>query len=137
MKAIANNPAIFEGQEDRKAITYNAGALQSNLYLISGRMISWAIMHGDIGVPVLSKSMYYFISHKDVDITETPYCVEDIPDCSIVDLIRKARPLYSTQMLNISKILGSFSWSIDRFLMTSYALNLTVVVVDPWGLGSA
>lgn len=91
MKEVTNNPALFEGQEDNKAITYNTSALQSNLYFIVGRMISCAIMHCDIGVPVFSKSMYYFISHENVDMTEMPHCVEDIPDYSVVELIRKVR----------------------------------------------
>ena len=92
MKAVTNHPALLEGQENKRAITYNTSALQSNLYFIAGRMIGCAIMHCDIGVPVFSKSMYYFISHETVDMTEMPHCAEDIPDCSVVELIRKVRP---------------------------------------------
>ena len=92
MKAVTNHPALLEGQENKRAITYNTSALQSNLYFIAGRRIGCAIMHCDIGVPVFSKSMYYFISHETVDMTEMPHCAEDIPDCSVVELIRKVRP---------------------------------------------
>ena len=73
MKAVTNHPALLEGQENKRAITYNTSALQSNLYFIAGRMIGCAIMHCDIGVPVFSKSMYYFISHETVDMTEMPH----------------------------------------------------------------
>ena len=79
MKAVTNHPALLEGQENKRAITYNTSALQSNLYFIAGRMIGCAIMHCDIGVPVFSKSMYYFISHETVDMTEMTHCAEDSP----------------------------------------------------------
>ena len=90
MKAVTNHPALLEGQENKRAITYNTSAFQSKA--IAGRMIGCAIMHCDIGVPVFSKSMYYFISHETVDMTEMTHCAEGIPDCSVVELIRKVRP---------------------------------------------
>ena len=92
MRAVTSHPALFEGQAHKRALKYNASAIPSNLYHIAGRMISCAIMHCEIGAPVLSKSMYYFVSHETVDMTEMPHCVEDIPDYSVVDLIRKVRP---------------------------------------------
>ena len=39
MKAVTNHPALLEGQENKRAITYNTSALQSNLYFFAGRMI--------------------------------------------------------------------------------------------------
>jgi len=73
MKAVTNHPALLEGQENKRAITYNTSPLQSNLYFFAGRMIGCAIMYCDIGVPVFSKSMYYFISHATVHMTEIPH----------------------------------------------------------------
>ena len=73
MKAVTNHPALLEGQENKRAITYNSSALQGNLYFSAGRMIGYTIMHCDIGVSVFSKSMCYFISHETVHVTEMPH----------------------------------------------------------------
>ena len=64
---------FLQGQENKRAITYNTSARQSNLYFSAGHMIGCTIMHCDIGVPVFSKSMCYFISHETVQMTEMPH----------------------------------------------------------------
>lgn len=54
-------------------------------------MIGCVIMYCDIGVFVFFKSMYYFILYEIVYMIEMFYCVEDILDCFVVELICKVR----------------------------------------------
>ena len=63
MKAVTNHPALLEGQENKRAITYNTSALQSNLYFIAGRMIGCAIMHCDIGLRCAYFLQEYVLLH--------------------------------------------------------------------------
>ena len=87
MKAVTNHPALLEGQENKSHyIQHKRPSKQSLFHYWSHHWLC------DIGVPVFSKSMYYFISHETVDMTEMPHCAEDIPDCSVVELIHKVRP---------------------------------------------
>ena len=69
---------LFEGPEDRKLPLYSIDGINSRLLQLAGKMVSYLIIHLDIGIPCLSPSAYNYIAPESV----TPECcrVDDIVD---------------------------------------------------------
>lgn len=78
---------LFEGPEDRKVPLYSIDAINSRLFQLAGKMVSYLIVHLDIGIPCLSPAAYNYIATESV----SPECcsVDDIVDLELKDLISK------------------------------------------------
>lgn len=78
---------LFEGPEDRKVPLYSIDAINSGLFQLAGKMVSYLIVHLDIGISGLSPAAYNYIATESV----SPGCcsVDDIVDLELKDLISK------------------------------------------------
>ena len=76
---------LFEGPEERKLPLYLIDGLYSRLFERSGKMVSYLIIHLDIGIPCLSPAAYNYIATASV----TPECcsVDDVVDLEIKEQI--------------------------------------------------
>ena len=82
---------LFEGQDGNKLPIYNINGIQSNLFFLAGKMISYLIVHLDIGVPVLSPAFYSYIVSQDIG-TASEYCrVADVADYELKEWINQVR----------------------------------------------
>lgn len=76
---------LFEGPEERKLPLYLIDGLYSRLFEPSGKMVSYLIIHLDIGIPCLSPAAYNYIATASV----TPECcsVDDVVDLELKEQI--------------------------------------------------
>ena len=82
---------LFEGKDDRKLPLYSSDNMCLRMFQIAGKMISYLIIHLDIGVPCLSPAVYHYISTLTI---EPDRCsIEDVVDLDLKELILKV--LYS------------------------------------------
>ena len=68
---------LFQGHEERKLPLYLIDGLYSRLFELAGKMVSYLIIHLDIGIPCLSPAAYNYIATASV----TPEC------CSVDDVV--------------------------------------------------
>lgn len=80
-------PTFSKGPEDRKVPLYSIDAINSRLFQLAGKIVSYLIVHLDIGIPCLSPAAYNYIATESV----SPECcsVDDIVDLELKDLISK------------------------------------------------
>ena len=71
-KAIFSQEAtLFERLEDRKLPIYSIDGIQSWLFQLVGKMVSFLIVHFDVGVPCLSAAAYQYIIWIKLGFWET------------------------------------------------------------------
>ena len=80
---------LFEGPEERKLPLYSKDGLYSRLFELAGKMVSYLIIHLDIGIPCLNLAAYNYIATASV----TPEC------CSIDDVVNLELKEHIIQMI--------------------------------------
>lgn len=99
-KAICSKEAaLFEGCADRCVPIYNANAIQSNIFGIAGKMISYIITHHDISIPCLSPAVYTYIATGDIEKAVGCVSLSDVPDLEIREVISQVCTLASESLL--------------------------------------
>ena len=88
-KIFSTEAKLFEGIEDRKLPIYSVEAIQSRLFQVVGRMVSYLIIHLDIGIPFLSPPVYQYIVHGSLEDAASSCSIQDICDFEVQELIRK------------------------------------------------
>ena len=91
MRALFESTSMFEGQEGRKLLVYSADAIYGNLFSIVGEMVSYAICHGEIGIPCLAPPMYEYLASGDLNKSSTLCGIDDIPDLYLVEIITRVQ----------------------------------------------
>ena len=80
---------LFEGKEDRKLPLYSSDNMCSRMFQIAGKMVSYLVIHVDIGVPCLSPAVYQYISSSTI---APDHCsIEDVVDLELKELILKVQ----------------------------------------------
>ena len=80
---------LFEGKEHRKLPLYSSDNMCSRMFQIAGKMVSYLIIHLDIGVPCLSPAVYQYISSSTI---ARDHCsIEDVVDLELKELILKVQ----------------------------------------------
>ena len=68
---------------------YNASAIQSDIFGLAGKMMSYMIVHHDISFPCMSSSVYEYLATEDIDKAARLSSVLDVPDLDIREIISK------------------------------------------------
>lgn len=93
-KAIFSSQAnLFEGQEYSKLPIYSIDGIHSRLFLLVGKIISYLVVHLDIGVPCLSVAAYKYISTGSLELAAESCNIDDIVDHELRKLVSQV--LYS------------------------------------------
>ena len=89
-KAIFSKDAsLFEGSSDRCVPIYNASAIQSDIFGLAGKMMSYMIVHHDVSFPCMSPAVYEYLVKGDLDKAARLCSVLDVPDWEIREVISK------------------------------------------------
>ena len=83
---------LFEGPEERKLPLFSIDGFYSRLFELAGKMVSYVIIHLDIGIPCLTPAAYNYIATASV----TP---EFFSDDDVVDLELKEQIIQVTTKL--------------------------------------
>lgn len=111
---------LFEGIEDRKMPIFTIQGIQSRLFQLSGKMVSYLIVHLDIGIPFLSPPIYYYIAHGSLEGAANLCSLDDVCDYEIQELITK---VLLWQLKSFFSIMFPLVYHFTRGL--SYILNLS------------
>ena len=89
-KAIFSKEAsLFEGSTDRFVPIYNASAIQSDIFGLAGKMMSYMIVHHDVSFSCMSPAVYEYLVTEDLDKAARLSSVLDVPDWDIREIISK------------------------------------------------
>ncbi|XP_068734520.1 uncharacterized protein [Montipora capricornis] len=89
-KAIFSSEAsLFEGSSDRYVPIYNASAIQSDIFGLVGKMMSYMIFHHDVPFRCISPAVYEYLVTGDLDKAARLSSVLDVPDWEIREVISK------------------------------------------------
>ena len=89
-KAIFSREAsLFEGSTDRFVPIYNASAIQSDIFGVAGKMMSYMIVHHDVSFSCMSPAVYEYLVTGDLDKAARLSSVLDVPDWDIREKISK------------------------------------------------
>lgn len=88
---FSNEAALFEGSCDRYVPIYNSSAIQSNIFGLAGKMISYMLVHHDISIPCLSPAVYTYLATGDIDKAASTCCLLDVPDLEIREIISQVQ----------------------------------------------
>ena len=61
---------LFEGPEDRKVPLYSIDAINSRLFQLAGKMVSYLIVHLDIGIPTTHTLVVVFDKYRNHQMVE-------------------------------------------------------------------
>lgn len=86
---FSNDASLFKGLSDRMVPIYNASAIQSDIFGLAGKMMSYMIVHHDISFPCMSPSVYEYLATGDLDKAARLSSVLDVPDLDIPEIISK------------------------------------------------
>lgn len=70
---------------------FSVEGIQSRLFQVVGKMISYLIVHLDIGIPFLSPPVYQYIVHGSLEDAASSCSIKDICDFEIQELITKVQ----------------------------------------------
>ena len=84
---LSSQATLFEGHSDRCVPLYNLSAIQSNLFGLVGKMMSYIIVHFDVSIPCLSPCVYAYLATGDLEKAASLCTIDDIPDLEIKGLI--------------------------------------------------
>ena len=59
------NVRLFEGEQDRRIVKKDWGL--ELLYEVTGMLVAHSVLQGGVGIPLLSSSMFEYMSTEDVD----------------------------------------------------------------------
>ena len=89
-KAIFSREAsLFEGSTDRFVPIYNTSAIQSDIFGLAGKMMSYMIVHHDVSFSCMSPAVYEYLVTGDLDKAARLSSVLDVPDWDIREIISK------------------------------------------------
>lgn len=63
---------LLEGQEERKLPLYSRDGINSRLFEIAGKMVSYLLAHLDIGIPCLSPAAFNYIATATIPLSSVP-----------------------------------------------------------------
>lgn len=90
-KIFSAEAKLFEGIEDRKMAIFSVEGIQSRLFQVVGKIISYLIVHLDIGIPFLSLPIYQYIVHGSLEDAASSCSIQDICDFEVQELITKVQ----------------------------------------------
>lgn len=83
-KAIFSSEAsLFEGSSDRYVPIYNASAIQSDIFGLVGKMMSYMIFRHNVPFRCISPAVYEYLVTGDLDKAARLSSVLDVPDWEI------------------------------------------------------
>lgn len=82
---------LFEGQENAKLPIYSIDGIHSRLFQLAGKIISYLVIHVDIGVPCFSVATFKYISTGSIELAAETCNVEDIVDLELRELVSKVQ----------------------------------------------
>ena len=89
-KAIFSREAsLFEGSTDRFVPIYNTSAIQSDMFGLAGKMMSYMIVHHDVSFSCMSPAVYEYLVRGDLHKAARLSSVLDVPDWDIREIISK------------------------------------------------
>ncbi|XP_068727937.1 uncharacterized protein, partial [Montipora capricornis] len=121
-KAIFSSEAsLFEGSSDRYVPIYNASAIQSDIFGLVGKMMSYMIFHHDVPFRCISPAVYEYLVTGDLDKAARLSSVLDVPDWEIREVISKLNDIKTVEDLrtfllenpNVRDVMNVAGWVKD------------------------
>lgn len=90
-KIFSTETNLFEGIEERKMPVYSVEGIHSRLFELAGKMVSYLLIHLDIGIPLLSPAIYQYMLEGSLEDAYRLCSIDDICDYELQELMRKVR----------------------------------------------
>ena len=84
-------PALFEGTEHRKLLSFNSGIVMSGVIKFVGKMFGQALCQTGIGFNHLSPASYWFIATGDSTIANKYVSMEDVVNPQVKEYLSKVK----------------------------------------------
>ena len=104
---FSREASLFEGSTDRFVPIYNTSAIQSDIFGLAGKMMSYMIVHHDVSFSCMSPAVYEYLVTGDLDKAAWLSSVLDVPDWDIREIISKVTmyPNYNWRITLIGMII--------------------------------
>lgn len=84
---FSSEAKLFEGKEDRKLPIYSTEGILSNMFKLAGKMVSYLLIHLDIGIQCFPESVYQYLASGDSDTCTDLCTLDDLCDYELMELI--------------------------------------------------
>ncbi len=94
LRAIFNNPMLFDGDERSRSVRHNMQALDDGDYKLVGQLIAMALIHGGIPPNCMSKLQFQYLSQGFQGLQATSCDVTNIDVKDKIDVVSENCTMY-------------------------------------------